>query len=286
MKSDALDYVLIISCPDQKGIVYRVSEFLFQRDCNILDSAQYGDEETGLFFLRIHFECGSDTSLQGITADFSSLAKSMGMTWNLHGARAKSKAIVLVSRQGHCLNDLLFRTASGQIPVDIAGVISNHRDHEALVNHHQIPFFYLPVTSLSRQEQEQRILDIAKKTQVEFLVLARYMQILSKSFCDQFNGQIINIHHSFLPSFKGAKPYDQAHARGVKVIGATAHYVTEDLDEGPIIEQDTERVDHGTSKEDLVLIGADIECRVLARAVRWQAEHRILLNGKKTVVFR
>lgn len=286
MKQHPHDFILTIACPDAKGIVFRVSEFLFKRQCNILDSAQFGDDETGLFFLRIHFEHAGEQNQSDIEAAFAPLANELGMTWRLHSAKRLSRVVVMVSRQGHCLNDLMFRWSTGQLPIDIIGVISNHRDHETLVAHHKTPFYYLPVDPANKSAQEGEILKIIDSSQVDFVVLARYMQILSANLCQQLKGRAINIHHSFLPSFKGAKPYDQAHSRGVKIIGATAHYVTTDLDEGPIIEQDTERVDHSINAAALTSIGADIECRVLARAVKWHAEHRILINGKKTVVFR
>ncbi len=286
MKQHPHDFILTIACPDAKGIVFRVSEFLFKRQCNILDSAQFGDDETGLFFLRIHFEHAGEQNQSDIEAAFAPLANELGMTWRLHSAKRRSRVVVMVSRQGHCLNDLMFRWSTGQLPIDIIGVISNHRDHETLVAHHKTPFYYLPVDPANKSAQEGEILKIIDSSQVDFVVLARYMQILSANLCQQLKGRAINIHHSFLPSFKGAKPYDQAHSRGVKIIGATAHYVTTDLDEGPIIEQDTERVDHSINAAALTSIGADIECRVLARAVKWHAEHRILINGKKTVVFR
>jgi formyltetrahydrofolate deformylase len=286
MKQHPHDFILTIACPDAKCIVFRVSEFLFQRQCNILDSAQFGDDETGLFFLRIHFEHAGEQTQAEIEAAFTPLASQLQMTWRLHSAKRRSRVLVMVSRQGHCLNDLMFRWSTGQLPIEITGVISNHRDHETLVAHHKTPFYYLPVDPANKAAQEQEVLKIMQSTQVDFVVLARYMQILSADLCQQLEGRAINIHHSFLPSFKGAKPYEQAHSRGVKIIGATAHYVTTDLDEGPIIEQDTERVDHSVNAADLTSIGADIECRVLARAVKWHAEHRILINGKKTVVFR
>jgi formyltetrahydrofolate deformylase len=214
------------------------------------------------------------------------LAQSLSMEWAITKASEKTKVMILVSAHGHCLNDLLFRWSSGQLPIDIAGVISNHRDFETLVRHHGLAFHYLPVSPSTKAQQEEQILSLIKKTGTDLVVLARYMQVLSETFCGLLKGKVINIHHSFLPSFKGAKPYAQAHSRGVKLIGATAHYVTTDLDEGPIIEQDTERVDHAFNAQALSLIGGDIECRVLARAVKWHAEHRILMNGQRTVVFK
>ena len=277
-------YILTISCPDAKDIVFRVSEFLFRRGGNIIDSAQFGDDETQLFFLRLHFDIplGEDELL----AAFSPLAQDMQMQWRLTLASRRARVMVAVSQHGHCLNDLLFRCANGQLNVDIVGVISNHRDFESLVRHHNLTFHHLPVNAETRHEQESRILELFAQCRADLLVLARYMQILSPRLCEALAGKAINIHHSFLPSFKGARPYAQAHSRGVKIIGATAHYVTTDLDEGPIIEQDIERVDHAMNAQALSLIGADIESRVLARAVRWHAEQRILQNGGRTVIFR
>lgn len=277
-------YILTISCPDAKGIVFRVSEFLFRRGGNIIDSAQFGDDETQLFFLRLHFDIplGEDELIEA----FSPLARDMQMRWRLTLASRRARVMIAVSQHGHCLNDLLFRCANGQLNVDIVGVISNHRDFESLVRHHNLPFHHLPVNPQTRHEQETRMLELFAQYQADLLVLARYMQILSPQLCEALAGKAINIHHSFLPSFKGARPYAQAHSRGVKIIGATAHYVTTDLDEGPIIEQDIERVDHAMNAQALSLIGADIESRVLARAVRWHAEQRILQNGGRTVIFR
>jgi formyltetrahydrofolate deformylase len=281
------DYILTLSCPDRTGIVYRVSGLLFEAGCNILDAQQFGDEETGRFFLRVHF----DVPQQGIAPDilrqrFGELGEAFSMDWQLHDARRRARLLVLVSRQGHCLNDLLFRTHSGQLPVEIAAVASNHGDFAALAGSYAAPFHHFPVDADSKREQEQRILDLVERERIDLVVLARYMQILSPELCDALTGRAINIHHSFLPSFKGARPYHQAHARGVKIIGATAHYVTRDLDEGPIIEQDVARVDHAMTPRELVRLGSDTESLVLARAVRRHVEHRILLNGHRTVVFR
>lgn len=280
------DFILTISCPDQTGIVYRVTEFLFRQGCNILDSAQFGDDETHLFFLRIHLQAPAKTSGSTLSQAFAEVADSMNMAWNLVSAQQKARVMLLVSRHGHCLNDLLFRWSSGQLPIEISGVVSNHPDFQALAEHHGLAFHHLPVTPQTKAEQEQKVLSLVRSTQTDLVVLARYMQVLSADLCHALAGRAINIHHSFLPSFKGAKPYAQAHSRGVKIIGATAHYVTTDLDEGPIIEQDIERVDHSMNAHELSLIGGDIESRVLARAVKWHAEHRILLNGQRTVVFR
>ena len=280
------DHILALSCPDRTGIVYRVSGLLFGQGCNILDAQQFGDEETGRFFLRVHFELPGADALEPLSARFASLAGEFGMEWQIHDARRRARLLVLVSKQGHCLNDLLFRAHSRQLPVDIAAVASNHQDFAALSASYGVPFLHLPVDAANRAQQEQAIIDLVERERIDLVVLARYMQILSPRLCEALAGRAINIHHSFLPSFKGAQPYHQAHARGVKIIGATAHYVTPDLDEGPIIEQDVARVDHAMTPRELVRVGSDIESQVLARAVRRHVEHRILLNGHKTVVFR
>lgn len=280
------DHILTLSCPDRTGIVYRVTGLLFESDCNIIDAQQFGDEESGRFFLRVHFDVPSAATLPALEARFETLAEAFGMEWRIHDARRKARLLVLVSKQGHCLNDLLFRAHSRQLPVEIAAVASNHADFGPLAASYGVPFHHLPVDAGNRPAQERRILDLVESGQVDLVVLARYMQILSPELCDALSGRAINIHHSFLPSFKGAHPYHQAHRRGVKIIRATAHYVTRDLDEGPIIEQDIARVDHAMTPRDLVRLGSDTESLVLARAVRRHVEHRILLNGHRTVVFR
>ena len=280
------DHILTLSCPDRTGIVYRVSGLLFELGCNILDAQQFADEETGRFFLRVHFALPEPALAAAVAEGIAKMAPAYAMDWQLHDAARRAKLLVLVSKQGHCLNDLLFRWRSGQLAVDIVGVLSNHPDFAELAASYRLPFHHLPVSAVNRAAQEQQILDLLQRQSVDLVVLARYMQILSPTLCAALAGRAINIHHSFLPSFKGAKPYHQAHQRGVKLIGATAHYVTTDLDEGPIIEQDVARVDHGMSPKELVRIGSDIESQVLARAVRRHVEHRILLNGHRTVVFR
>lgn len=279
------EYILTLSCPDRTGIVHAVTGWLLAHQGNIIDSQQFGDFEACRFFMRVHFSLPEPLGLDELHASFSGVAKQFEMDANLYDKSRRSRVLLLVSRQGHCLNDLLFRTHTGQLPIDVVGVVSNHRDFEALSRSYGLPFHYLPVTPETRREQEARILDLVKRENVDLVVLARYMQILSDDLCRALEGRAINIHHSFLPSFKGARPYHQAHARGVKIIGATAHYVTADLDEGPIIEQDIERVHHGMSAEELTRVGSDVESLVLARAVRWHVEHRILLNGRRTVVF-
>ncbi|WP_454691809.1 formyltetrahydrofolate deformylase [Achromobacter aloeverae] len=280
------DYILTLSCPDRTGIVYRVSGLLFELGCNILDSQQFGDDETGRFFLRVHFDLPPATSADALRERFDALARDYDMDMQVHDARRRQRLLIMVSKQGHCLNDLLFRVKSGQLHADIAAVVSNHNDYADLAASYGIPFHHLPVSGENKAQQERQILDLAEREGVDLVVLARYMQILSADMCRALSGRAINIHHSFLPSFKGARPYHQAHQRGVKIIGATAHYVTADLDEGPIIEQDIERVDHTMTAQDLTQVGSDVESLVLSRAVRSHIEHRILLNGARTVVFR
>ncbi|WP_424263215.1 formyltetrahydrofolate deformylase [Castellaniella sp.] len=280
------DYILTLSCPDRMGIVHSVSSWLLTRHGNIVHAQQFGDPDSQQFFLRVHFSLPSDDALDALQQDFAPIAARFDMQFQIHDARRKARLLILVSKQGHCLNDLLFRVHSGQMPAEIVGVVSNHPDFQPLAQAHGLPFHHLPVSADTRAAQEQQILDLVEREQADLVVLARYMQILSSDLCQALTGRAINIHHSFLPSFKGARPYYQAHARGVKIIGATAHYVTQDLDEGPIIEQDIERVDHAMSPQDLTRIGSDVESVVLSRAVRWHVEHRILLNGRRTVVFR
>jgi formyltetrahydrofolate deformylase len=285
------EYILTISCLDRRGIVHRVSGFLVEHGCNIIDSAQFGDEQSKLFFMRVHFSkdegAVDDAALR---SDFEALAATMQMNWQLHDAHRKPRVMLMVSKIGHCLNDLLFRYRSGLLPVEIPAIVSNHTDFYQLAASYNIPFHHLPLaagaSAEAKRTQENRILEIAESNGIDLVVLARYMQILSPELCEALRGRAINIHHSFLPSFKGAKPYYQAHDRGVKLIGATAHFVTSDLDEGPIIEQGVERVDHAMDPDTLTAIGRDVECVVLARAVKWFVEHRILLNGHKTVVFK
>lgn len=265
--------------------MHAVSSYLFITGCNIEDSQQFGDRDTGLFFMRVHFTAEQPVSLEKLRASFAAVGDSFGMDWQLHRAEDRMRIVLMVSKFGHCLNDLLFRSRTGALPVEIAAVVSNHPDFAELVGSYGIPFHHIPVTKDNKAAAEAELLDLVRRESVELVVLARYMQVISDDLCKALNGRIINIHHSFLPSFKGAKPYHQAHARGVKVIGATAHYVTADLDEGPIIEQEVERVGHEVTPDQLVAIGRDVECQALARAVKWHAEHRILLNGHRTVVF-
>ncbi|WP_374674510.1 formyltetrahydrofolate deformylase [Ideonella sp.] len=289
------EFVLTLACRDAKGIVHTVSGLLYQAGCNILDSQQFGDvqgeDATGLFFMRVHFEAPEQLA-DGATLDrlFAHVRQQFGMRATFHALTHRPRVLLMVSQHGHCLNDLLFRWSSGQLAVDIPAVVSNHTTHQALVESHGLPFHHLPLAAgagpEAKRAQEAAIEALIDAERIDLVVLARYMQILSPALCERLAGRAINIHHSFLPSFKGAKPYAQAHARGVKLIGATAHYVTPDLDEGPIIEQDVERVDHSLSADDLTAVGRDVECVVLARAVRWHVERRVLINGHKTVVFR
>ncbi|MFB7556859.1 formyltetrahydrofolate deformylase [Streptomyces brevispora] len=278
-------YVLTLSCPDKQGIVHAVSSYLFMTGCNIEDSQQFGDHDTGLFFMRVHFSAGSPVTAEKLRASFTAIGDSFRMDWQIHRSSERMRIVLMVSKFGHCLNDLLFRSRIGALPVEIAAVVSNHTDFAELVASYDVPFRHIPVTRDNKAEAEARLLELVREEEVELVVLARYMQVLSDDLCKQLSGRIINIHHSFLPSFKGAKPYHQAHARGVKLIGATAHYVTADLDEGPIIEQEVERVGHGVTPDQLVAVGRDVECQALARAVKWHAERRILLNGRRTVIF-
>ena len=278
-------YVLNLSCPDRPGIVHAVSGFLFENGGNIEEAAQYNDHDTGLFFMRVQFACVGLSEAE-LRQRLDGLAAPLSMTFSLHPLAQPVKTVLFVSREGHCLNDLLFRWKSGLLPLDIRAIISNHRDFYQLAASYNVPFHHIPVTAATKAQAEAKQLEVIRSEGAELVVLARYMQILSNDLCRELSGKAINIHHSFLPSFKGAKPYYQAHDRGVKLIGATAHYVTADLDEGPIIEQDVARADHTDTVEDLTARGRDTESQVLARAVKWHSEHRVLLNGHKTVVFK
>jgi formyltetrahydrofolate deformylase len=278
-------YILTLSCPDRPGIVHAVSGFLLERGGNIEEAAQYNDHDTGLFFMRVRFACAQLT-FDDLKAQLKFFAEPFKMEWKLHPADQRMPTVIMVSREGHCLNDLLFRVRSGLLPLEVRAIISNHRDFYQLAASYNIPFHHIQVSAATKPQAEAKQYEIIESEGAELVVLARYMQILSDELCRKLAGRAINIHHSFLPSFKGAKPYYQAHDRGVKLIGATAHYVTADLDEGPIIEQDVERVDHTHTVDDLAAVGRDTESLVLARAVKWHSEHRVLLNGHKTVVFR
>jgi formyltetrahydrofolate deformylase len=281
------DFVLTLACPDRAGIVHAVTGFLVRHGGNIIESQQFGDRLTERFFMRIDFEVANHgLTADALRADFTTVAAEFGMDFELWNARAPYRTLLMVSKHLHCLNDLLFRWSTGSLQIDIPAVVSNHPDAGPLVRSYGLDFVHLPVTAETKPAAEEELLRLVKAHEVHLVVLARYMQVLSDSLCRELSGQVINIHHSFLPSFKGAKPYHQAFERGVKLVGATAHYVTAELDEGPIIEQDVIRVDHGHTQDQLVAAGRDVEAQVLARAVRWHAERRVLPNGSRTVVFR
>ena len=280
-------FILKLSCPDGPGIVHAVTGVLLAHQGNILSSAQHGDADTQRFFMRIAFE--SSSGLDALREAFAPLAAQRGMDWELVDATRKARVLLLVSKFGHCLNDILFRVATQHLPIEVVAIASNHRDFYQLAASHNIAFHHFPLLNATEEQkahQERKLIELIDEQQVDLVVLARYMQILSPALCEKLAGRAINIHHSFLPSFKGARPYHQAFERGVKLIGATAHYVTGDLDEGPIIEQEVSRIDHAYGPEQLAAVGRDTECLALARAIQWHAEHRVLLNGKRTVVFR
>jgi formyltetrahydrofolate deformylase len=285
---DVDDTVLTISCPDQPGIVHAVSRFLADHHANIVESQQFSDREAGRFFMRLEFEQpgGDVTDLDSLRSRFELVAARLGMTWRLEHAARRQRVLIMVSRFGHCLNDLLFRASSGALNIDIVAVVSNHPDLGPMADGYDVPFHHIPVTSESKAAAETALLELVDELEVDLVVLARYMQILSEDLCKRLDMRTINIHHSMLPSFKGARPYFQAHDRGVKLVGATAHYVTADLDEGPIIAQQVAEVDHSMTAEQVTVLGRDNECRALADAVRWHSENRVLRNGHRTVVFR
>ncbi|KAH7342332.1 formyltetrahydrofolate deformylase [Rhexocercosporidium sp. MPI-PUGE-AT-0058] len=288
------EYILTLSCPDRPGIVHAVTGFLAEHNLNIVDSQQFGDPTSKTFFMRVHFaqveasaatEASSKIDVEQLRTSFEETAKSMSMSFELSSTAQKPRVLIMVSKIGHCLNDILFRQSISQLKIEVPLIISNHADFAPLAASFNIPFHHLPITPDTKADQEAKILSLVKENNIDLIVLARYMQVLSPSLCTAMSGKIINIHHSFLPSFKGAKPYHQAYDRGVKIIGATAHFVTSDLDEGPIIEQDVVRVDHGLSPKGLTTEGSNVESKVLANAVKWVTEKRVLLNGHKTVVF-
>ncbi len=278
-------FVLTVTCPAKRGIVGAIAGFLAEHGCNIVDSSQFDAIELGRFFMRVTAVSETGASLEEIRRAFSGVAAPFDMAFQFHNASDRMKVLIMVSRFGHCLNDILYRWRIGALPVDIVGVVSNHLDYQKLTVNHDIPFFYVPVEASRKKEAEARLMEIVEQRGAELVVLARYMQVLSNDLCTRLSGRIINIHHSFLPSFKGANPYKQAYERGVKLIGATAHYVTADLDEGPIIEQDTVRVTHAQSAEDYVSLGRDVEALVLARAIHAHIHHRTFICGNKTIVF-
>lgn len=282
--TDATAWVLTLSCPDRPGIVAAVAGLLAEHGGNITESQQFGDADSGLFFMRVQVTAAA--SRESLETALTALAERFELTWELDVAGRPVRTLVMVSTAAHCLNDLAFRQRSEGLPIDIVAVVSNHEVLRPLAEFYDIAFHHLPVSADTKAQAEARLLELVDQLDVELVVLARYMQVLSDDLCRRLPGRVINIHHSFLPSFKGARPYAQAHARGVKLIGATAHYVTAALDEGPIIEQDVERVDHNRTVADMVRLGQDVERRALARAVRWHAEHRVLLDGGRTIVFR
>lgn len=277
------DHILTLSCPDKPGIVHNVTGLLAKQGLNILDLQQFSDPASDRFFMRVHF--GHAENTESLKEPFTVLAKDLQMDYEIHPVAQKPRVLIMVSKIGHCLNDLLFRFKTQQLAIDIPVIVSNHPEYRALAESYGIEFHHLPVTKDTKAEQESQILALIEQQKIELVVLARYMQVLSPKLCEVMSGKIINIHHSFLPSFKGAKPYHQAFERGVKIIGATAHFVTADLDEGPIIEQRVARVDHAMSPKELVEEGSNVESQVLAAAVKWWSEKRVFLNGTKTVVF-
>lgn len=279
------NYILTVSCVSTRGIVAAISGYLAGKGCNIVDSSQFDDLDTGKFFMRISFISEEGILLETIAADFVAVGAKFDMDYAFHDPARRMKVMLMVSRFGHCLNDLLYRWKIGALPIDIVGVVSNHFDYQKVVVNHDIPFHHVRVTKENKPHAEAQLMELVEQTGTELIVLARYMQVLSDDLCKKMSGKVINIHHSFLPSFKGANPYKQAYQRGVKLIGATAHYVTADLDEGPIIEQDTVRVTHGQSPDDYVSLGRDVESQVLARAVHAHIHHRTFINGSRTVVF-
>ncbi|WP_309106165.1 formyltetrahydrofolate deformylase [Arthrobacter sp.] len=285
MTEDLLNdsYVVTLSCPDRPGIVHAVAGALLLAGCNITDSQQYGSQATGTFFMRV--EATTTASQAELHTSLDPVARAFDMQLTLNPAGRRVRTLLMASKSAHCLNDLLFLQRSGTLPIEIPAIVSNHRDLQGLAEFYGIPFHHIPVTPETKVDAEDALRAIMAENDVELTVLARYMQVLSDSLCTELTGKAINIHHSFLPSFKGAKPYHQAHARGVKLIGATAHYVTAALDEGPIIEQEVIRVDHRRTAEQFVQMGRDVEGRTLAQAVQWHAEHRVLLDGNRTVVF-
>lgn len=283
--SGVKEIVLTFSCQDSKGLVAAVATLFATLGFNITESSQFEDTSSNRFFMRTVFECPTGYTLEQIQSLFKSLGEQFQMDWQIFDAHRKPKVLIAVSQWGHCLNAILNSWKNGSLPIDIVGVVSNHMVMRDLTEWYRLPFHYLPITAETKPQQEAQMWNLMQSLQADFLVLARYMQILSDDLSNKLNGRAINIHHSFLPGFKGAKPYHQAFDRGVKLIGATAHFVTADLDEGPIIEQSVERVSHINSPDDMAEIGRDIEAVVLNRAIRWHAEHRVLLNGTKTVVF-
>ena len=283
---EGADFVLLIATEDRKGIVAAVANSVASQDCNIVESSQYGDAATGRFFMRVALSGSAGTTIESFTQAFTPVATAFRLDWRIHDLRRKLKAMIMVSQGGHCLNDLLYRTSTQRLPMEVTSVVSNHTTWQRRAEHEEIPFFHLPITPENKLEQEARLINLVEEQEVDLIILARYMQVLSDQLCRKLDGRVINIHHSFLPGFKGAKPYHRAYERGVKMVGATAHYVTPDLDEGPIITQDVSIVDHADTVEALIAQGQDTESRVLARAVKLHLEHRVMLNDSRTIVFK
>jgi formyltetrahydrofolate deformylase len=280
------DFVLLVSCVDRKGLVAAIATSIAAQDCNIVESAQFDDAVTGRFFMRVAFTAPETMTTDRFNEAFLSVGAAYDIEWNVFDLKVKTRAIVMVSKGGHCLNDLLYRTATRYLPMEVTSVVSNHLTWQRRVEHEGIPFYHLPVTAENKAEQEARLRDLIREQKADLIILARYMQVLSDDICRELTGRVINIHHSSLPAFKGAMPYHRAYERGVKMVGATGHYVTADLDEGPIIAQDVSMVDHADTVEDLIAQGQETESRVLTRAVKAHCEHRVMLNGHRTVVFK
>lgn len=278
-------FVLTLTCPDRPGLVFAVTKWIAESGGNITDSQQFSDLEDNEFFLRVHFDFTAELSVEELRAHFAAVARPLNMTFKLVAAEVPFRTLIMVSKFGHCLNDLLFRQSTGSLNIEIPAIVSNHRDFERLAATYDVPFYYVPVARDTKAQAEATLLGLVADLDIDLVVLARYMQILSDDTCRALEGRAINIHHSFLPSFKGARPYHQAHDRGVKLIGATAHYVTADLDEGPIIEQGVMRVDHRMTPADLAQAGRDVESQTLSNAVRLHSESRVLMNGPRTVAF-
>lgn len=279
-------FVLLIASEDRKGIVAAVANSIVSQDCNIVESAQYGDAGTDRFFMRVALSAPAGMTTEQFSKAFTPVATAFRLDWQIHDLRQKVRAMVMVSQGGHCLNDLLYRTSTNRLPMDVTSIVSNHTTWQRRAEHEGIAFHHLPIVPENKLAQEAKLLTMVEEQKVDLIILARYMQVLSDQLCRKLGGRVINIHHSFLPGFKGAKPYHRAYERGVKMVGATAHYVTADLDEGPIITQDVSVVDHADTVEDLIAQGQDTESRVLARAVKLHIEHRVMLNGNRTVVFK
>ncbi|HZU64817.1 MAG TPA: formyltetrahydrofolate deformylase [Novosphingobium sp.] len=280
------DFVLLVSCVDRKGIVAAIANSIAAQDCNIVENSQFGDAETGRFFMRVAIAAPKSVSVDSFKAAFLPVASAYHLDWQVHDLHVKQRAIIMVSKGGHCLNDLIYRTATGFLPMEITSIVSNHMTWARRAEHEGLPYHYLPVTPETKAAQEEKLMALIDEEQVDLIILARYMQVLSDATCRKLEGRVINIHHSSLPAFKGARPYHRAYERGVKLVGATGHYVTPDLDEGPIIAQDVTHVDHADTVDDLIAQGQETESRVLTRAVKAHLEHRVMLNGQRTIVFK